>query len=207
MKKFNFLVLLSLLLVGCSSTDNTNEKEIIKEKEIVEEGYLEIDLSGKKLDIEDLKEMNYTKNDLGLGDSIIDDVEMKYLYGKENYNYEDFLKYEEYRYTIDYFQKNEIYYGEELNQQEDKYLVLLFSPLCEFSLKMVNELIEYEKSDNALKIYKMNLSVYDNEAFINPNIHEIEGTPTLLLIDKEKGIESKITGFQSSEELINLINL
>jgi thiol-disulfide isomerase/thioredoxin len=99
-----------------------------------------------------------------------------------------------------FYTTNEILLGDETKQKEEKYWVYFYSPECVYCDQFFDTLVEYEKTENAYPIYKMNVDLKEN---INAwGKFEIQGTPTLMLFNTvDKKIEDQIVGLTNLETI------
>lgn len=177
MKKSFFIVLLFILtsLVACGNVD---------------EG------SGESSDDkENIGDVPVYEEEEGSSDE--GSLEEGNLPSKEEYNYNDYITDGD---KIDFYKNKEILLGEEFDQKEESYLVYMFSPLCTYCDDFYDTLSKYEELESSYPIYKINVDVRENigvwEKF------NLEGTPTLLLVDKEEEtILKSFVGVQPFEDL------
>lgn len=116
--------------------------------------------------------------------------------GKDEYDYSLFVKEDKAK----FYETNQIYLGEETQQDEEKYLVYFYSPVCVYCNQFYDTLVQYEALDNAYTIYKINVDIKENigawEKF------KLQGTPTLMLFNTTtKSVEDKIIGLTSLDTI------
>jgi len=86
---------------------------------------------------------------------------------------------------IDFFEYNIISGSNILSQSEDDYLVYFYKPDCPYCTKFNPILKEYEKEQDALPLYKVNLGLEaEAETW---DVMGIQGTPTLMRIKRVDG--------------------
>ncbi len=103
----------------------------------------------------------------------------------------------------DFYDNNAIKGKKALSQTEDQYLVYFYKPTCPYCIEYKPTLEQYEQKDDALTLYKVDLSKKRESK--TWDIYDIKKTPTILHVkrmdDGEVKIVDKIVGVKTLEEI------
>lgn len=83
-------------------------------------------------------------------------------------------------------------------QKDERYLLYFYMPTCAHCQEFKPTLEEYVLKEDALPIYKVNLSMPNEQ--VTWDTYKVEGTPTLVLVENGKEIE-RFVGGQELEDI------
>lgn len=99
-----------------------------------------------------------------------------------------------------FYDNNAITGDQILNQTDDQYLVYFYQPNCSHCIEFKPTLEKYEQQNNALTLYKIDLSKVSEKSTWEE--YDIKGTPTIFHIKRMDNGEVKII-----EELLGVKEL
>lgn len=101
-----------------------------------------------------------------------------------------------------FYETNAITGKTAMEQKDSEYLVYFYMPTCVHCQEFKPTMEEYVAQENALPVYKVNLALgTEKESWIK---YQVEGTPTLMHVQEEKGEKVEVDRLVGVQKLENI---